>query len=336
MLTNTSGRPLSGPLSGWLRAAAATLAAITVLSATQVAPLPGGRPAAAFADAAEYDLAHAASVRAAQCLLTTAQRKGGQALKAVARAGLGGADDVLLRNAADDYWADPPTPLHTAFDQDEERTGDKLDELNDRHYVWEESLAVPPPKGYTDAAFQTIEAKDNPFSKVGLSTWISNQYWQQEDDFYADQTPRAAKESVDAVNKIAEERYPAGGDDEEGRQAWKDLTDDHPMYADDARAFLERGGFPTGAPDPDSMEFRVDVENLKARYASCTTGNPPDPHGVLGAEFATASAEWQQEVDGQRAQRDAILKEEAEAAADLQVASQALARRWASRSSRAG
>ncbi|MEV4576222.1 hypothetical protein AB0K16_23535 [Nonomuraea jabiensis] len=323
MLTNTSRRPLSGPLSGWLRAAAATLASIAVLS-SQVVPLPGVRPAAAFADAAEYDLAHAASVRAAQCLLTTAQRKGGQALKAVARAGLGGADDVLLRNAADDYWADPPTPLHTAFDQDEERTGDKLDELNDRHYVWEESLAVPPPKGYTDAAFQTIEAKDNPFSKVGLSTWISNQYWQQEDDFYADQTPRAAKESVDAVNKLAEERYPAGGDDEAGRQAWKDLTDDHPMYADDARAFLERGGFATGAPDPDSMEFRVDVENLKARYASCTTANPPDPHGVLGAEFATASAEWQQEVDGQRAQRDAILKEEAEAAADLQVASQAL------------
>ncbi|MEW1845838.1 hypothetical protein AB0392_48480, partial [Nonomuraea angiospora] len=287
-------------------------------------PLPGVRPAAAFAAAAEDDLTHAASVRAAQCLLTTAQRRGGQDLKAVARAGLGGTDDVLLRNAADDYWADPPTPLHTAFDRDEERTGAKLDELNDRHYVWEDSLAVPPPKGYTDAAFQTIDAKDNPFSKAGLLTWISNQYWQQEDDFYADQTPRAAKESVDAVNKIAEERYPAGGDDEEGRQAWKDLTADHPMYADDARAFLERGGFPTGAPDPDSMEFRVDVENLKARYASCTTANPPDPHGVLGAEFAMASAEWRQEVDGQRAQRDTILKEEAEAAADLQVASQAL------------
>ncbi|MFB9626408.1 polymorphic toxin type 27 domain-containing protein [Nonomuraea helvata] len=308
---------------GRLRATAAALtSAAVVVSGAQLAPLPGIGPAAAFADAAEYDLAHAASVRAAQCLLTTMQRKGGQGMKAVARAGLGGADDVLLRNAADDYWADPPTPLHTAFDQDEEWTGAKLDELNDRHYVWEESLAVPPPKGYTDAAFQTI--KDSPFSKVGLSSWISNQFWQTEDDFYADQTPRAAKESVDAVNKIAAERYPAGGDDEEGRQAWKDLTADHPMYADDARAFLERGGFPTGAPDPDSMEFRVDVENLKARYASCTTGNPADPHGVLSAEFATASAEWQQEVDGQRAQRDTILSEEAQAAADLQIASQAL------------
>ncbi|MEV6039668.1 polymorphic toxin-type HINT domain-containing protein [Nonomuraea sp. NPDC052116] len=328
MLTNaSSSRRARRPLLGRLRAtAAAFTSTAVVIAGVQFVPLPGAGPAAAFADAAEYDLAHAASVRAAQCLLTTAQRRGGQDMKAVARAGLGGTDDVLLRNAADEYWADPPTPLHAAFDQDEERTGAKLDELDGRHYVWEESLAVPPPKGYTDAEFQWIKHEDNPFRKVGLFSWIANQYWQHEDDFYADQTPRAAKESVDAVNKIAAERYPADGDDEqeEGRQAWEGMTFMHPMYADDARAFLERGGFPTGAPDPDSMEFRVDVENLKARYASCTTANPPDPHQVLSAEFTAASQEWQQEVDGQRAQRDTILNEEAGAAADLQVASQAL------------
>ncbi|MET7336753.1 hypothetical protein [Nonomuraea sp. NPDC005650] len=304
-------------LSGWLRA---TLASLTVIAGAQVVPLP----AAANAAVAEYDLAHAASVRAAQCLLTVVQRKGGQDMKAVARAGLGGTDDVLLRNAADEYRADPPTPLHTAFDQDEERTGAKLDELGDRHYVWEESLALPPPKGYTDVEFQWIKQKDNPFSKVGLMPWIGNQFWQAEDDFYADQTPEAAKESVEAARQIAAERYPEDGDDYEGWRAWEDMTFMHPMYADDARTFLERGGFPTSAPDPDSMEFRVDVENLKARYASCATANPPDPHRVLDAEFAAASQEWQQEVDGQRAQRDTILKEEAEASADLQVASQAL------------
>ncbi|NUW41247.1 hypothetical protein [Nonomuraea rhodomycinica] len=288
----------------------------------QLVPLAGVGPAAA--QAAEYDLAHAASVRAAQCLLTTVQRKGGQAMKAVARAGLGGSDDVLLRNADDEHWSDPPTPLHTAFDQDDERIEAKLDELNDRPDVWEQSLLLPPPKGYTDAAFQTIKEADNPFHKVGLSSWLFDQSWQSEDDFYADQTPQAAKESVDAAKRIAAERYPEDGDDDEAWDAWEDMTFMHPMYADDARAFLERGGFADSAPDPDSMEFRVDVENLKARYASCTTANPPDPHHVLGAEFAAASQEWQQEVDGQRAQRDTILKEEAEAAADLQVASQAL------------
>ncbi|MGW0202959.1 hypothetical protein, partial [Nonomuraea sp. NPDC003201] len=255
MFTNaSSSRRARRPLLGRLRATAAAFTAV-VIAGVQFAPLPGAGPAAAHA--AEYDLAHAASVRAAQCLLTVVQRKGGQGLKAVARAGLGGTDDVLLRNAADDYWADPPTPLHTAFEQDEERADAKLDELGDRHYVWEESLAVPPPAGYTDADFQWIKNKDDPFSKVGLLPWISNQSWQDEDGFYADQTPRAAKESVGAAKQIAAERYPENGDDYEGWAAWEDMTFMHPMYADDARAFLERGGFAESAPDPDSMEFRV-------------------------------------------------------------------------------
>ncbi|MFG1705306.1 polymorphic toxin type 27 domain-containing protein [Nonomuraea sp. M3C6] len=288
--------------------------------------MPGISPAAASADAGDYDLGHAAEVRAALCLLTVMQRKGGQDLKAVARTGLGGADADLLQAAAPDYWADPPTPLHVAFDTDRDRASAKMDELYDRHNVWEQSLSVTPPKGYTNVGFQWIEQKDNPFAKVGLSGWISNQFWQAEDDFYADQTPLASKESVDAVNKIAAVRYPGTFPypDYEGWRAWEDMTFMHPMYADDARAFLAAGGFPASAPDPDSMEFRIDVENLKSRYASCTTDNPPDPRKVLTAEFATASAEWQQEVDGQRAQRDTILKEEAQAAADLQVASQAL------------
>ena len=234
---------------GWLRATAAALtSAGVVIAGVQFAPLPGAGPAVAFADAAEYDLAHAASVRAAQCLLTAVQRKGGQDLKAVARAGLGGTDDVLLRNAAPDYDTSPSTPLHTAYEQDEERASAKLNELQDRHTVWEESLNDPPPKGYTDAAFQWIEQKDNPFTKVGLSSWVDGQYWREEEDFYADQTPVAAKEAVDAVNAIAKERYPANGDDDKGRDAWKDMSFLHPMYADDARAFLERGGFRPARP----------------------------------------------------------------------------------------
>ncbi|MFC4015364.1 polymorphic toxin type 27 domain-containing protein [Nonomuraea purpurea] len=326
MRTNaSSSRRTRRPLLGRLRATTAAFAsAVVVASGAQLAPVPGFGPTAAYADDPPYDLARAADIRAAQCLLTVVQRKGSQDLKAVARAGLSGTDDVLLRNAAPDYWSDPPTPLSIAYDKDRDRALAKVDELNGRPDVWEQSLDVPPPKGYTETGFRWIEQKDDPFFKVGLTTWSSNQFWTDESDFYADQTPVAAKESVDAVNAIAAERYPEDGDDFEGWRAWRDMAFLHPMYADDARAFLARGGFPTSAPDPDSMEFRVDVENLKARYASCTSHNPPDPKGVLTAELATASIEWQQEVDGQRAQRDTILSEEAQASADLQVASQAL------------
>ncbi|MFK0230286.1 polymorphic toxin-type HINT domain-containing protein [Streptomyces sp. NPDC090303] len=96
------------------------------------------------------------------------------------------------------------------------------------------------------------------------------------------------------------------------------------LYADDIRLVLQYGGFPTSAPDPDSTEFRIDVENLKARFASCTSHNPPDPHGVLGAEVAVASVEWQNELRGQRLQRDTILAAEAQANKALQTATQAM------------
>ncbi|WP_329086271.1 MULTISPECIES: polymorphic toxin type 27 domain-containing protein [unclassified Streptosporangium] len=312
---------------GRLRATAAALtSAAVIVSGAQFVPLPGTGPAAAFADAgtAEYDLAHAVEVREALCLLTVVQRKGGQDLKAVARGGLGGTDADLLRAAAPDYWEG--TPLSAAYETDRDRASAKMDELDGRRDVWQESLYVTPPPGYTHTGFQWVDRKDSPFTKVGLSGWIANQFWQDESDFYQDQTPLASKESADAVNAIAAVRYPDTfpHPDYEGWRAWEDMTFMHPMYADDARAFLSAGGFPTSAPDPDSMEFRIDVENLKARYASCSTDNPQDPRNVLTAEFATASAEWQQEVDGQRAQRDTILREEAQANTDLQVATQAL------------
>ncbi|MCA2229362.1 hypothetical protein [Nonomuraea aurantiaca] len=148
-LTNEQGAGAVQCLLGRLRATTAALtSAGVVIAGAQVAPLPGTGPALAFADAADDDLAHAASVRAAQCLLTAVQRKGGQDLKAVARTGLGGTDDILLRNAAPDYETNPPTPLHAAYEQDEERASAKLNELQNQHTVWEESLNVPPPGGH--------------------------------------------------------------------------------------------------------------------------------------------------------------------------------------------
>ncbi|SPL88501.1 secreted protein [[Actinomadura] parvosata subsp. kistnae] len=294
------------------------------------APLPGERPAAAYASSgyesgsgSGYDLDRAADVRAAQCLLAVVQRKGGQALKSVARSGLKGTEEELLQAADPEYWSTPGTRLHLASTMDHNWLRAKADELAGRNEVWEESLALSPPDGYSYAAFHTIESKDDPFVKVGLFGWINTMFWQAEDELYADRTPVAGQDSVEAATKIAAERYPEGSD-WNARNAWEGMTFMHPMYADDARLFLEHGGFPTSAPDPDSTEFRIDVENLKARFASCTSHNPPDPFKVLTTELVTASTEWQAEIDGQRAQRESILAEEAEANADLQIATQAL------------
>lgn len=274
-----------------------------------------------------FDLENAQQVREDQCLLNGVSRKGGPATKEVARAGLVGTEEQLHTAANPEYWT--ATPLATSYKTDRAAADTKLDELNGRRYVWEESLAIPSmsnPPGYTSAGFEWVEDDSNPFDTINLSDWVAAQFWKNEADLYTDPHPTASQESVDAATAIYNARYDEDKyEDYKDRDAWKwEMQFMHPMYADDARLFLQYGGFPTTAPDPDSMEFRIDVENLKARFASCAYTNPPDPHEVLGTELAVAATEWQDELAGQKTQRDTIVRAETQANADLSTASQAL------------
>ncbi|WTN14348.1 HINT domain-containing protein [Streptomyces canus] len=271
-----------------------------------------------------FDAKAAERVRQEQCLLSGALRKGGPAMKEVARAGLIGTEDQLHTAADPSYWKD--TALSAAYDKDIAAADAKLDDLSGRPGAWQASLAVQtPPPSYTYTGFTWVEAKDDPFDKIGLGGWVAAQFWNDEGDFYADPHPLANKASVDAATAVYNARYANDPNaDYKDEQAWQSLQFMHDLYADDARLFLQYGGFPTAAPDPDSMEFRIDVENLKTRFASCAYTNPVDPHGVLDAETATAHTEWQAEIDGQKTQRDAIIRAEKQANADLSTASQAL------------
>ncbi|MBS2545479.1 hypothetical protein KGQ19_01215 [Catenulispora sp. NL8] len=99
-------------------------------------------------------------------------------------------------------------------------------------------------------------------------------------------------------------------------------------YATDAAdiaEFVTIGGFPQSAPDPSSLEFRTDVEAIKARWASCTSSNPWDPRQVLGGEVQVAQDEWEDELESQKSQRDDIVNASIAAAADLQKANDAMA-----------
>ncbi|MFB6822574.1 polymorphic toxin-type HINT domain-containing protein [Streptomyces virginiae] len=304
--------------------AVATATAVT-LSGSGVQPLDGLRPAAA-AEPAPYDLDAAQKVREAQCLLGNVLRKGGAELKAVARTGLKGTEPELLAAAAPNYW--DGTPLSAAYDKDHAATNAKFAEMDERNKAWQASLYMNDiPPGYTNTGFQW--PPDNPgiFMATGYGGWIADQFWTSQSEFYTDPHPLAGKESVDAATKIAKARYyPETHETYEDRKEWEwHMAGSTPMYADDARIFLQNGGFPTSAPAPDSMEFRIDVEQLKARFASCATRNPLDPHKVLTAEAAVASQEWQAEIAGQNAQRDTILGAEQAASKDLQIAAQAMA-----------
>ncbi|MEU9153305.1 Hint domain-containing protein [Streptomyces sp. NPDC048417] len=318
------------PLLGRLLSSTAVLCSVALLASTaQPTGLTRDLPAAATGTdpATGYDLDQAVKIRDAQCLMNIMQRRGGQEMKAVARTSLAGTDADLLAAGDPEYYKTPKPPLSVAYDKDKATASAKMDELYDRHTVWEASLDVTPPAGYTQTGFQWVDQKDNPFATTGLSGWIADQFWQSEDDLFStDQAPVAGQSSVDAVTGIVNTRYSEDrSEDYEDWSAWKwEMQFMHPMYADDARIFLQNGGFPTTAPDPESVEFRIDVEALKARFASCTTSNPIDPHNVLTAETVVASTEWQAEISGQKAQRDSILAAEAAANGDLQVATQAL------------
>ncbi|MGW4689928.1 polymorphic toxin-type HINT domain-containing protein [Streptomyces sp. NPDC004244] len=303
--------------------AVATAAAVTFTS-SGVQPIDALRAAATADEPVPFDLEAAQKVREAQCLLGNVLRKGGGEMKAVARTGLNGTEPELLAAAARNYW--DGTPLSTAYDKDHAAANTKFAEMDERGKAWQASLSMNDiPPGYTNTGFQWPPSDPTIFTATGFAEWIAARHWQGQSDFYVDQHPVAGKESVDAVTKIATSRYYPSGSYED-RTAWEwDMQRSHPMYADDARIFLQNGGFPVSAPAPDSMEFRIDVEQLKARFASCATSNPVDPHKVLTAEVAVASQEWQSEITGQRTQRDTILGAEQAASKDLQIAAQAMA-----------
>ncbi|MFB6711749.1 Hint domain-containing protein [Streptomyces sp. NPDC056237] len=312
-----------------LGATALTTALAVCVSGSQFPSLPDRTQLAADPTIPEdYDLDNAARIRAEQCLLNLALRKGGQEIKATSRVGLNGTEADLHAAADSDHWYDGKTPLAVAFAKDQKWTEAKQDELNARPDVWEQSLYHPltVPDGYTGAGFQWIESGQDPFNTIGLGTWLADEWWKSESALYdEDQTPLASRESADAVKTIAASRYSKDRyEDYEALNALSDMTFMHPMYADDARIFLQSGGFPTTAPASDTMEFRVDVEALKSRFASCSTENPPDPYNVLRAETAVASTEWQAELAGQRTQRDTIMVSEAKASRHLTVAAQAM------------
>ncbi|MEU9097259.1 polymorphic toxin type 27 domain-containing protein [Streptomyces sp. NPDC048361] len=273
-----------------------------------------------------YDLNAAAQVRADQCRLGFILSKGGAEMKAVARAGLHGSDADLHAAAAPNYW--DGTPLSIAYEKDRawsDAKGKELDspfpEDNSRLDAWWNDISVNWPNGvpYPGDSLRDL------FSETGYSGWISDRFWASEGDFYGDLTPLASKESANAVSLIAKSLYyPESPGTYYDRTAFEDMTFMHGMYADDARLFLQSGGFPAAAPNQDSLAFRVDVENLKARFASCATNNPPDPHHVLEPEVTAASLEWQAEIAGQKDQSDVIFAAEANANKDLQVTAQAM------------
>ncbi|MDW4909623.1 RICIN domain-containing protein [Streptomyces sp. ADMS] len=154
---------------------------------------------------------------------------------------------------------------------------------------------------------------------------------------YEDPTTKADAATTKAVKDLGTPLYakdpdPTGLSQEQWEQAyaehqaWESLVDRglEPTGADNARLFLTSGGFARTAAEPGSVEYRLAVEDLKTRFAACAWRGPVDPSKVLGKQVAAASAEWQQEIAGQAAQRNQILNANRDATKALAAGSKAL------------
>lgn len=100
----------------------------------------------------------------------------------------------------------------------------------------------------------------------------------------------------------------------------------------DLAAYLKRGGFPTVAPEKDSPEYRVEVEDMKQAWAACDYQNPWDPSRKLNQPLMSAMLEWELEYAGQAGQRATIIKAEADSSAAAREATddliEALGQAW--------
>ncbi|MFJ7149008.1 ricin-type beta-trefoil lectin domain protein [Streptomyces sp. NPDC100445] len=285
----------------------ALLATVAVQPASALGQNPRTAPAADSYDG--FDAKAAEQLRFDQCLMADGLRRGGSNVYGLAGTSLPLPADQLHQKADRTYGTGA---FAQAWQKDNDDSDAWVKKTEDTRQSW--STAVSGLDDYPGAA-----EKENFFDKTGLLPWLYQSYFKSVDllsPFY-DPSPQADDKTKKAALAIGDPLYTSGGTSQE-QEAWKlwkknsgDIVPNEifvpRVFSDDARIFLASGGFPRTAPAPDSPEFRIAVEDLKTRFASCAWHSPIDPDRVLGKEVAQASAEWQQEIASQSTQRNQIL-----------------------------
>ncbi|GGL24911.1 hypothetical protein GCM10010095_07480 [Streptomyces anthocyanicus] len=302
-------------------------------------PLPGTSAVADSYDGFDTDAAE--QLRQDQCLMAGALRLGGPEMGGIAQTALNQTPEQLHVAADQEYWND--TPLALAYVKDRELIDQESATLDPRVQAWQDTLSgLSTPGGFksvTDFSWPPGSGGGADFfDQVGYSTWLGEQWWKEEARFYEDPSAKADEATVKAVTDLGTPLYgdavydPSMSQEEwalavEQEHAFDELlTGDlfSGMREDDARMFLSVGGFPSSAPEPGSLAFRLAVEDLKTRFAACTWTNPVDPGKVLGQEVATASVEWQREVAEQAIPRNQIIDANRDATKALATGAKAL------------
>ncbi|MCX5091850.1 ricin-type beta-trefoil lectin domain protein [Streptomyces sp. NBC_00365] len=275
-----------------------------------------------------FDTKAAEQLRLDQCLMADGLRRGGPNLYSLASTSLPLPADQLHQKADRTYGTGA---FAQAWQKDSDDSDAWVKKAEDTDLSWKKTIS-----GLDD--YPGSPKAEKVFDKTGMLPWLYQSYFKSVDllsPFY-DPSPQADDKTKKAALAVGDPLYTSGGTSEE-QEAWKlwkkNSGDVVPgeifvprVFDDDARIFLASGGFPRTVPAPDSPEFRVAVEDLKSRFASCAWHDPIDPDRVLGKEVAQASGEWQQEIASQATQRNQILAAGSTATKALQDGTFALGR----------
>ncbi|MFE3034483.1 ricin-type beta-trefoil lectin domain protein [Streptomyces canus] len=274
-----------------------------------------------------------------QCLMADAVRLGGPGMYGLAQDALNQTPAKLRELAAMDGGGFGG-PLLQAHEKDESAWKANWERLYAKRNAWEKPLdGLATPHGFNESTFHDVPGVhdgEDFYDQTGLGKWAGGPDWTKDFTFY-DPTPEADDKTLKAVKDLGTPLYgekpydpslPAGERDRQyyEQQAFEALFDSfHGKGADDARLFLASGGFPRIAPEPGTVEYRIAVEDMKTRFASCGWRDPIDPNKTLRQVEDTATQEWQQEIASQAAQRNQILTANRDATTALTKGAESMA-----------
>lgn len=311
---------------GGLRCGVAALALATtaaVLGGLVSPPLaaadePGDNPANPYERTLRISLG--AQARKDRCQVARAVHFGGPEMKTFAATKLAGADDALRTVVTN--WKSGE--LGSAQQRDAEAGLADLRAYRDR----QDNLNVGN-KPY--AAVNSSAGRDYFAPEFGRDIVAFTLGTQQDlyDKTWENPTPKPGQLSLDQARRVLD-AFDVGGDTWAAAYkdvAGKELLDTSNLgysSANDVATFLRFGGFPTKAPEADSLEFRTEVEALKTAWAACDSNNPIDHYRALTGAVVQAYSEWEAEYSGQAEQRKAIVTAEAAAAGEARAATSAM------------
>ncbi|GAA2467302.1 hypothetical protein ACFPFX_10860 [Streptomyces mauvecolor] len=314
-----------------LATAAAVLAGVLGAMPAQ-ADEPGDNPADPYKRTLRISLGEQA--RTDRCVLGLAVHYGGPELKAFANTTLAGPDSGISA-ALHGPGGYPSKEYSDASKKDL----DAVDAYGTEFHRRQDQLDIDN-KPYASANYSGGRPWHAPLIGGDIVAFTMEGRKQIPGDVWTDPTPHPGTESV-AKAKEVYDAFDTGAD--AWAKQYKDwagrgdvgglgVADGKANSANDIATFLRFGGFPTKAPEPDSLGFRTEVEALKMAWAACDSRNPIDHYRVLTGPTVQAYTEWEAEYASQTTQRQQIVTAEAGASkearttADLMV--EAIRQSW--------